>query len=232
MRIALVEDDIDQSEVLSFWLNEAEHDTSEFFNGASLLDAMGKQYFDLYIVDWILPDMNGGEVIRQIRAQVGWNTPVLVTTVLNKEQDIVEGLSSGADDYLCKPVKQGEFIARIEALTRRLRARAQPVLRVGSYKLDSEQQRVRVHGTKIELTQKEFDLAWYLISNPGTLFSRNQLLDKIWGVSADVDTRTVDTHVSRLRRKLSLNESNGWKLESIYGYGYRLEALSQDQTEV
>lgn len=232
MRIALVEDDIDQSEVLSFWLNEAEHDTSEFFNGASLLDAMGKQYFDLYIVDWILPDMNGGEVIRQIRAQVGWNTPVLVTTVLNKEQDIVEGLSSGADDYLCKPVKQGEFIARIEALTRRLRARAQPVLRVGSYELDSEQQRVRVHGTKIELTQKEFDLAWYLISNPGTLFSRNQLLDKIWGVSADVDTRTVDTHVSRLRRKLSLNESNGWKLESIYGYGYRLEALSQDQTEV
>jgi DNA-binding response OmpR family regulator len=105
----------------------------------------------------------------------------------------------------------------------------QPVLQIGVYEFDSEQQRVRIDGSAVELTQKEFDLAWYLFSNPGKLFSRNHLLDKIWGVSADVDTRTVDTHVSRLRRKLALSEANGWKLESIYGYGYRMENLGQAQ---
>jgi two-component system, OmpR family, response regulator RegX3 len=153
---------------------------------------------------------------------------VLVATVRNREEDIVAGLGAGADDYLSKPVKQREFIARIETLARRLKPRRQPVLQIGVYELDSEQQRVRIDGNAVEFTQKEFDLAWYLFSNPGKLFSRNHLLDKIWGVSADVDTRTVDTHVSRLRRKLALNEANGWKLESIYGYGYRMENLGQD----
>jgi DNA-binding response OmpR family regulator len=229
MLIAIVEDDPDQSEALSFWLEEAGHETAEFPTGATFLDTLGKRYFDLFVVDWILPDMQGDEIIRQIRERIGWDTPVLVATVRNREEDIVAGLGAGADDYLSKPVKQREFIARIETLARRLKPRRQPVLQIGVYELDSEQQRVRVDGNAVEFTQKEFDLAWYLFSNPGKLFSRNHLLDKIWGVSADVDTRTVDTHVSRLRRKLALSEANGWKLESIYGYGYRMENLGQAQ---
>jgi len=225
MLIAIVEDDPDQSEALGFWLGEAGHETAEFPTGAAFIDTLGKRYFDLFVVDWILPDMQGDEIIRQIRERIGWDTPVLVATVRNREEDIVAGLGAGADDYLSKPVKQREFIARIETLARRLKPRRQPVLQIGVYELDSEQQRVRIDGNAVEFTQKEFDLAWYLFSNPGKLFSRNHLLDKIWGVSADVDTRTVDTHVSRLRRKLALNEANGWKLESIYGYGYRMENL-------
>jgi DNA-binding response OmpR family regulator len=230
MLIAIVEDDPDQSEALGFWLGEAGHETAEFPTGSAFLDTLGKRYFDLFVVDWILPDMQGDEIIRQIRERIGWDTPVLVATVRNREEDIVAGLGAGADDYLSKPVKQREFVARIETLGRRLKPRRQPVLKIGAYELDSEQQRVRVDGSAVELTQKEFDLAWYLFSNPGKLFSRNHLLDKIWGVSADVDTRTVDTHVSRLRRKLALTEANGWKLESVYGYGYRMENLGQAQT--
>jgi two-component system response regulator RegX3 len=226
MHIAIVEDDADQSEVLSFWLSEAGHEASGFATGAALLDSLDKHYFDLYVVDWILPDMHGDEVIRQIRARIGWDTPVLMATVRKSEEEIVASLGAGADDYLSKPVKQREFIARIEALLRRHKPRVQAVLQIDTYEFDTEQQRVRINGTTIGFTQKEFDLAWYLFSNPGKLFSRFHLLDKIWGVSAHVDSRTVDTHVSRLRRKLALNGTNGWKLESVYGYGYRMERVT------
>lgn len=225
MLIAIAEDDIDQSDVLALWLEQAGHQAESFADGETTLAGLARQHFDLIIVDWMLPDMQGDALIGRIRERLGWDTPVLVATVRGREEDIVAGLGAGADDYLVKPLKHLEFIARIEALARRLKPRRQPVLHAGIYELDAEQQRARVNGREVDLTQKELDLAWYFFSNPGKLFSRNHLLDKIWGVEADIDTRTVDTHVSRLRRKLRLSTDHGWKLESIYGYGYRMERL-------
>ncbi|MGY6631117.1 MAG: response regulator transcription factor [Wenzhouxiangella sp.] len=225
MQIAIAEDDSDQSDVLALWLSSAGHEPVCFADGQSLLDVLGSQHYDLFVIDWMLPDMQGDALIAGIRERLGWDTPVLVATIRDRETDIVTGLRAGADDYLAKPIKQHEFTARIEALGRRLKPRHQPVLRAGIYELDSEQQQARVDGRSVALTQKELDLAWYLFTHPGKLFSRNHLLDRIWGVDADIDTRTVDTHASRLRRKLGLSEQNGWKLESIYGYGYRLQMV-------
>jgi len=224
MLIALVEDDSDQSDVLELWLTDASHSVQCFADGASLVQSLGKQTFDLLIVDWMLPDGNGDTLLPKIRAQVGWDVPVLVVTVRDREEDVVAGLRAGADDFLSKPIKRMELLARLDALGRRFAMQRQAVSRIGPYEFDFEGQQCRVDGKAVEVTQKEFDLAWYFLSNLGKLFSRHHLLDKIWGISADVDTRTVDTHVSRLRRKLFTSDSVGWRLVSVYGYGYRLES--------
>jgi two-component system, OmpR family, response regulator RegX3 len=224
MLIALVEDDPDQVDVLDLWLEDASHSVKCFADGTSLIQALKQQSFDLLIVDWILPDLNGDALIPQIRAQIGWDVPVLVVTVRDREEDVVAGLRAGADDFLAKPLKRMELLARLEALGRRFGGQRQTSTRIGHFEFDLPGQQCRVDGKAVDVTQKELDLAWYLLSNPGKLFSRHHLLDKIWGVSADVDTRTVDTHVSRLRRKLFPSDGAGWRLVSVYGYGYRLES--------
>lgn len=224
LHIALVEDDVDQSDVLRLWLEAAHHQVDTYETGRSFMEAVAKKSYDLLLVDWVLPDYDGGQVIAWIRETVGWHTPIIVTTVRDTEADIVAGLRAGADDYLVKPLKSLELIARIETVGRRVKARRQPVLHAGAYEIDTERRSLRIEGEPVELTQKELDLAFYLFSNPGKLFSRNHLLDKIWGIAAVIDTRTVDTHVSRLRRKLKLNAEHGWHLQPVYGYGYRLES--------
>jgi two-component system response regulator RegX3 len=224
MHIAFVEDDPDQAEVLKLWLESAGHAVDAFANGRDFMEAAARKTYELLLVDWVLPDYDGGKVIEWIRSTVGWEVPILVTTVRDAEEEIVAGLRVGADDYLVKPLKSLELLARIETVARRVKARRQTVLHAGDYEIDTERRQCRLTGNAVEMTQKELDLAYYLFANPGKLFSRNHLLDKIWGINAAIDTRTVDTHVSRLRRKLKLNGEHGWQLVPVYGYGYRLES--------
>lgn len=224
MHIAFVEDDPDQAEVLKLWLESAGHAVDAFANGRDFMEAAARKTYELLLVDWVLPDYDGGKVIEWIRSTVGWEVPILVTTVRDAEEEIVAGLRVGADDYLVKPLKSLELLARIETVARRVKARRQTVLHAGDYEIDTERRQARLAGNPVEMTQKELDLAYYLFANPGKLFSRNHLLDKIWGINAAIDTRTVDTHVSRLRRKLELNGEHGWHLVPVYGYGYRLES--------
>jgi DNA-binding response OmpR family regulator len=224
MHIAFVEDDPDQAAVLKLWLESAGHAVDAFANGRDFMAAAARKTYELLLVDWVLPDYDGGKVIEWIRSTVGWEVPILVTTVRDAEEEIVAGLRVGADDYLVKPLKSLELLARIETVARRVKARRQTVLHAGDYEIDTERRQARLAGNPVEMTQKELDLAYYLFANPGKLFSRNHLLDKIWGINAAIDTRTVDTHVSRLRRKLKLNGEHGWQLVPVYGYGYRLES--------
>jgi DNA-binding response OmpR family regulator len=154
---------------------------------------------------------------------VGWEVPVICVTLRDSEQDVVGALRLGADDYVVKPPKYFELLARIESLARRSRATRLPVLRLGTYEIDQENREIRVSGKPVELTQKEYELSCYLFSNPGRLLSRVHLLEAVWGLRAEIDTRTVDTHVSRIRRKLQIYPESGWEIISVYGYGYRLE---------
>ena len=223
MHVAVAEDDSDQAALLCHWLETGDHTAKVAPTMAALLDLLKRERFDALLVDWMLPDATGDQVLTWVRQNLGWDLPTLVVTARDDEETVCTALKAGADDYLVKPPKPRELLARIKAVARRSNARELPVLRLGVYEVDVTRQRLQVDGEAVTLTQKEFDLASYLLQSPGKLLSRDHLLDRIWGIHADVDTRTVDTHVSRLRKKLKLDGTQGWRLVPIYGYGYRLD---------
>ena len=225
MHIGILEDDPVQRELLVMLVERATHTCMSFQTVASFIEALKLQSFDLVLVDWLLPDGDGGDVLRWIRNNIGWQLPSIVITAREDESGVVAALDAGADDYIVKPAKPLELFARITAASRRAAPGNLPILRAGDYEIDIARQRVAVAGIAVDLTQKEFDLSVCLFQNLGKLLSRDYLLNKVWGVSVDVDVRTVDTHVSRLRRKLFLDGSRGWKLVGIYGFGYRFERV-------
>jgi two-component system, OmpR family, response regulator RegX3 len=225
MHIGIAEDDVDQLALLQLWLEGAEHSVRGFGTVAGYIEALKRERFDLLLIDWMLPDGTGGELLQWVRGNLGWELPVLVVTARDDEETVVAALQAGADDYVVKPPKPAELQARVAALGRRVRSGGLPLLRLGAFELDIPRQRLSMDGEALALTQKEFDLSAYLFQNPGKLLSRDHLLNKIWGIHADVDTRTVDTHISRLRKKLGLDGSKGWKLVPVYGVGYRFERV-------
>lgn len=226
MRIALIEDDPLQAQHISLWLTTTGHHVHHYIYGESFIRALNLESFDLIIMDWGLPDISGIELVKSVRAK-DTLVPVLFVTSRDSEQDIIAALSAGADDYLVKPPRQGETLARIAALQRRSQAGASDsnLLEFGPYSFDCERSTVTHDGEVIQLTHKEFELARFLFQNRNRLLSRGHLLESVWGVNADITTRTVDVHASKVRRKLGLSTESGWRLVSIYQYGYRLEAL-------
>jgi len=225
MHIGVVEDDPVQSELMRALLEDGAHTCRGFEAIGPFREGLKQETFDLILLDWILPDGNGGDAIHWIRQNIGWHLPVVVVTAQEDEQTVVAALEAGADDYIVKPPKPMELLARVGAALRRARPNGLDVLRVGDYEIDIQRQRLSLAGEAIATTQKEFDLSVVLFQNLGKILSRDFLLDKVWGRLADVDVRTVDTHVSRLRRKLQLDGSRGWKLLPVYGFGYRFERV-------
>lgn len=223
MHIAIAEDDSDQVALITHWLETAQHTVKSAVTLGEFIALLKRERFDGLLVDWMLPDGTGAEALDWVRQNLGWELPVIVVTARDDEDTVCTALKAGADDYVIKPPKPMELLARLSAVARRVNARELPVLRMGAYEIDITRQRLSVEGEPLTLTQKEFDLAAYLFQNPGKLLSRDHLLNKIWGIHADVDTRTVDTHVSRLRKKLKLEGSRGWRLVPVYGYGYRFD---------
>lgn len=226
LRIAVLEDDVDQAELLSAWLSSAGHSVNHFSSSRLFLREVLRDSYDLLVLDWMVPDMDGVEVMTRVRDSSRHYTPVLFVTAKDTEDDVVAALSAGADDYMAKPLRQREFLARVYAVIRRgnYGDGKDDLPDVSPYELRMDRKLITLGGEQVELTHREFDLAVFMFRNAGRVVSRSHILESIWGMhGADLNTRTVDTHISRLRKKLKIGPENGWKLSAIYQHGYRLE---------
>lgn len=223
--VALIEDDTDQSSLYSAMLREGGFRTEVFANAATFRQRLPAGDFDAVLVDWVLPDESGVELVRWLRESEYSHLPVLMLSRLDADADVVEGLSAGADDYVIKPPRKGELAARMRAHLRRLAPGPadEPIADTEPYLVDPRARRITLDGEPIRLTTREMALALYLFRRAGRVVSRRALLKDVWHLEDPDATRTVDTHVSRVRRKLGLTGAHGWQLNSVYQHGYRLE---------
>ena len=233
MHIGVLEDDLDQQAFIELCLLSVGHSVSLFARASELRRATQQQAFDFFIIDWRLPDSCGMDVVTHLRQHDGWQGPILFITASQGEDDVVKALEQGADDFLAKPLRPKELIARVSALGRR--SGYEPPRPASAYPdiftLHTEKHYISLAGSAIDLTEREYRLAALFFSKIGELITRAHLLEVVWGIKGDVSTRTVDTHVSRLRRKLELDGRHGLRLRSVYQSGYRMEACQITSVE-
>ena len=235
MRIAILDNDVDQLALTKNTLESVGHHCMTYTAGGTLLRELKGETFDLLVVDWQLPDISGPEVVRWARANLHDQVPILFLTNRREERDIVEGLSSGADDFMIKPMRPGEMVARVQALLRR--AYAEPLSgeqQWGDYTFMPVGRRVEFNGVPVNMTQKEFDIALFMFRNMGRLLSRRYMLENLWTSNnpsgTELMSRSLDTHISRIRNLLNLRPENGFRLSAVYGQGYRLEMVAPAST--
>lgn len=226
MRIAIIEEDRKAAAELMETLT-ADGDTCHLFRDAkSFLHSLPRESFDVCIIDLNLPIMGGAALVRLLRGRKQ-NVPSLILTVPDAELETVNALNNGNDDFLVKPVRQGELRARLKALVKRASPGAAngDSFEYGRFVFDLKTLQVTDGGTDVELTQKEFQLAMLLLANVGKPLSRGHIREAVWGRNSEVPSRTLDTHISRVRTKLALRPEHGYLLAPVYSYGYRLENL-------
>lgn len=235
MHIALLEDDPNEAELVLHILTQAGHTCRHFSTGATLIDALHRESFDLMVLDWMLPDMTGHEVLDWVRTHLGRRALVLLLSNRALEEHVVMGLMAGGDDYMVKPPRRAELLARIHALSRRTpveEATPMPapsdIVEAGAYRLHRVLRTAQLRGKPVELKPKELELAFLLFSNAGGIVSRDTLIEEVWGRDL-VTSRTLDTHMSQLRTKLALRPENGVKLTTIYTLGYRLDIIDPEE---
>lgn len=243
VRIGLLEDDTCQIELIDLWVSEMGGQLKSYTTGHSFREAIKREQFDVLVLDWHLPDTTGLDELDWLRGEKSMSIPVLFITSRDSEDSVIEALDHGADDYMVKPVSKDIALARIKALQRRGRLTvgeefkqeqpeqneaASDVELYEPYSIDTTQRSIAVNGETVKLTNREYELALHLFRHAGCLVPRDYLLEALWGTRGDLNTRTVDTHISRVRSKLHINPGNGWQLSSIYQRGYRLFRIDQE----
>jgi DNA-binding response OmpR family regulator len=223
--ILIVEDEPSIAEVVSLYLRRAGYQVTVVGDGEAALAVLAKQVPDLVVLDLMLPKVDGLEITRWLRAR--GDTPIIMLTARRDEPDRIAGLEMGADDYVVKPFSPQELVSRVRAVLRRTRgslARSseQPVVFAG-LRIDPQTRLVEVHGEEKSLTATEFDLLWVLARHPRQVFTRDQLLDLVWGLTDYIDPSTVTVHVRRLREKIEPDPSNPRYIQTVWGIGYKLE---------
>jgi len=223
--VGILEDDKPQAKLMDGWLTEAGFRVFDCPTGEAFLAELKLQRPQILILDWHLPDCEGIDILLELRNQLLFTGPILFATARDAEEDIVRCLSNGADDYLVKPLRAAELLARVGAIWRRAGIERPTTVKLGPIELDCNNCRAYISGEEVTLTATEFKLAVCMFSNVDRLLSREFLLREVWGVDAELDTRTVDMHVSRLRKLLKIGPDMGFCIKTIYRHGYRVQGL-------
>lgn len=230
-KILVIEDEPTLARLLSYNLSQDGYDTKVVDHGGDGLQEALQQTYDLIILDIMLPGLNGFEVLAKLR-QKGNSTPVIILTARNAEDEVVQGLKHGADDYITKPFGVAELLARVSAVLRRTQSEDavadklksnEKVIQAGELFIYPEKYEVVLNGDSIPLRPKEFEVLLYLVQRPGVVVTRDDLMNIVWGFDYIGGQRTVDVHVSSLRKKLEMNQQSV-QIDSIRGVGYKLVA--------
>lgn len=230
LRVLLLEDDPLQLELAASWLREAGYDVVDASTGRDAMRILADGTVDLAIFDWMLPDITGDEVLQWLRERQR-RMPVMFATSRDEEAEVSSMLELGADDYVAKPLRRREFVARVAALARRAGLAHEPEdqwLQLGPYRINRTARTISLSGRGVKLTPRMMEVALLLFRKHGELVTRKQLYEQVWGHREALDTRSVDTHVSRLRQALELDGRHGWRLAAVYQHGYRLESMPAD----
>ncbi len=228
-KIMVVDDDSNICELLRLYLEKEGYDTILAENGTQALEKFDREKPDLILLDIMMPQLDGWQVCREIRKKS--QCPIIMLTAKGEVFDKVLGLELGADDYVVKPFEAKEVVARVKAVLRRSGIQNDKKVKEVRYDglyINMENYELRIRGKQVDTPPKEMELIFHLASNPNRVFTRDQLLDEVWGFEYYGDSRTVDVHVKRLREKLD-GVSDQWNLKTVWGVGYKFEV--RDQTE-
>lgn len=228
LRIAYLEDDPVQAQMISDWVENEGYHCDTYNSGKAFINTLHEKHYDLLLLDWELPGLNGIDVLESVRNDFKVDVPVIFITQHDEERYIVEALDKGADDFLKKPVLKAELIARIRANSRRTYGSTTSAhISSGLFRIDAAREEIYRGDEQVDLTSKEYALTVFLFFNMDKLVTRNQVLEEVWGINASIDTRTVDVHISRIRKALPLNVKTGFRIKTVYNRGYRLEKMEE-----
>ena len=228
-RILIVDDDSNIAELIALYLNKECFETCISGDGEEALRQVDSFKPDLILLDLMLPGIDGYEVCRKIRAVS--DVPVIIITARGEDFERIMGLDIGADDYIVKPFSPSEVMARVRAVLRRMNKRetgSDNVISIENLEINLDEYTLHIGGKKVVLTKKEIETMWTLAKNPNKVFTRDNLLDSLWGYDYFGDSRTVDSHIKRLRAKLDSVPHPTWSIKTIWGMGYKFEIEEEE----